>query len=101
MKRLNINAVRTSHYPNNPYFYELCDKYGIYVLAEANVECHGNMGLSHVEQFKKPMVERSENHVKWLRNHVSILCGPMAMNPETVQISNLWKRRLRAWIILV
>ena len=72
MKRLNINAVRTSHYPNNPYFYELCDKYGIYVLAEANVECHGNMGLSHVEQFKKPMVERSENHVKWLRNHVSI-----------------------------
>lgn len=72
MKRLNINAVRTSHYPNNPYFYDLCDKYGIYVLAEANVECHGNMGLSHVEQFKKPMVERSQNHVKWLRNHVSI-----------------------------
>ncbi len=72
MKRLNINAVRTSHYPNNPYFYDLCDKYGIYVLAEANVECHGNMGLSHVELFKKPMVERSENHVKWLRNHVSI-----------------------------
>lgn len=46
MKRLNINAVRTSHYPNNPYFYDLCDKYGLYVLAEANVECHGNMKLS-------------------------------------------------------
>ena len=43
MKRLNVNAVRTSHYPNNPYFYELCDQYGLYVLAEADVECHGNM----------------------------------------------------------
>ncbi|HIZ02449.1 MAG TPA: beta-galactosidase, partial [Candidatus Bacteroides merdipullorum] len=41
MKRLNVNAVRTSHYPNNPYWYDLCDKYGIYVMAEANVECHG------------------------------------------------------------
>lgn len=69
MKRLNINAVRTSHYPNNPYFYDLCDKYGIYVLAEANVECHGNMKLSHEEKFKAAMVERSENHVKWMRNH--------------------------------
>lgn len=45
---------------------------GFMYWPEANVECHGNMGLSHVEQFKKPMVERSENHVKWLRNHVSI-----------------------------
>lgn len=72
MKRLNINAVRTSHYPNNPYFYELCDKYGLYVLAEANVECHGNTGLSSVELFRKPMVERNHNHVKWLRNHACI-----------------------------
>lgn len=72
MKRLNINAVRTSHYPNNPYFYELCNKYGLYVLAEANVECHGNMGLSSVELFRKPMVERNENHVKWMRNHPCI-----------------------------
>jgi len=73
MKRLNINAVRTSHYPNNPYFYELCDKYGLYVLAEANVECHGNTGLSSVEAFRKPMVERNENQVLWMRNHVAII----------------------------
>lgn len=46
MKSLNVNAVRTSHYPNNPYFYDLCDKYGLYVMAEANVECHGLMELS-------------------------------------------------------
>lgn len=72
MKRLNINAVRTSHYPNNPYFYDLCDRYGIYVLAEANVECHGNMELSHLPQFHDAMVERSQNHVLNYRNHPSI-----------------------------
>lgn len=72
MKRLNINAVRTSHYPNNPYFYDLCDKYGIYVLAEANVECHGNMGLSHEPKFHDAMVERSQNHVLNYRNHPCI-----------------------------
>ncbi len=72
MKRLNINAVRTSHYPNSPYLYDLCDKYGLYVLAEANVECHGNTGLSSVELFRKPMVERNENHVKRFKNHPSI-----------------------------
>lgn len=72
MKRLNINAVRTSHYPNNPYFYDLCDKYGLYVLAEANIECHGNGSLSGVEVFRKPMVERNQNNVKRYRNHPSI-----------------------------
>lgn len=72
MKRLNINAVRTSHYPNNPYFYELCDKYGLYVMAEADVECHGNTGLSSVELFRKPMVERNERHVLTFRNHACI-----------------------------
>ena len=72
MKRLNINAVRTSHYPNDPVFYDLCDKYGLYVLAEANVECHGNWNLSSVSQFKNAMVERSQNHVRWMRNHVCI-----------------------------
>lgn len=72
MKRMNVNAIRTSHYPNNPYFYDLCDKYGIYVLAEANVECHGNMNLSHERRFRDAMVERSENHVLRYRNHPSI-----------------------------
>ena len=72
MKRLNINAVRTSHYPNDPIFYDLCDKYGLYVLAEANVECHANMKLSSVDKFRNAMVERSQNHVRWMRNHVCI-----------------------------
>ncbi len=72
MKKLNVNAVRTSHYPNNPYFYELCDKYGIYVLAEADVECHGNTSLSSNEKFKAAMVERNERQVLTLRNHACI-----------------------------
>ena len=74
MKRLNINAVRTSHYPNDPRFYELCDKYGLYVLAEANVECHANTGLSSVEQFRTAMSERNANQVRWLRNFPCIFC---------------------------
>lgn len=73
MKQLNINAVRTSHYPNNPYFYDLCDKYGIYVLAEANVECHGNTRLSSNPLFRDPMVVRSQRQVLSLRNH-SCIC---------------------------
>lgn len=72
MKRLNINAIRTSHYPNDPVFYDLCDKYGMYVLAEANVECHAYQQLSSEEKFRGAMVERSQNHVRWMRNHVCI-----------------------------
>ena len=72
MKRLNINAVRTSHYPNDPVFYDLCDRYGLYVLAEADVECHAHQKLSSLELFRPAMVERSENHVLWMRNHPCI-----------------------------
>lgn len=73
MKKLNINAVRTSHYPNNPYFYDLCDRYGLYVLAEANVECHGNMSLSGESRFRQMFVERAENMVRRYKNHPSII----------------------------
>ena len=72
MKRLNINAVRTSHYPNAPVFYDLCDKYGLYVLAEADVECHAHQKLSSEPRFRHAMVERSENQILWLRNHPCI-----------------------------
>ena len=72
MKRLNVNAVRTSHYPDNPYFYDLCDQYGIYVLAEADVECHGNMGLSRERAFRDAMVARNVRQVQTYRNHACI-----------------------------
>ncbi len=73
MKKLNVNAVRTSHYPDNPYFYDLCDAYGIYVLSEANVECHGLMELSREPSWKKAFTERSEDMVRCYKNHPSIV----------------------------
>ena len=73
MKQNNINTVRTSHYPDDPYWYELCDKYGLYVIDEANIESHG-MGYgarslakdttwmeAHLDRIKR-MVERDKNH---------------------------------------
>lgn len=77
MKILNINAVRTSHYPNDPYWYELCDKYGIYVVAEANVESHGmghgQASLSNPKEWQHAHVERNLRQVQYLYNHPSII----------------------------
>lgn len=77
MKRLNINAIRTSHYPDNPYLYDLCDEMGLYVVAEANVECHGAQQLSSNPTFRKLIVERNRNQVLTLRNHPSIFIWSM------------------------
>jgi beta-galactosidase len=73
MKSLNVNAVRTSHYPSDPYFYDLCDQYGLYMLAEANVECHDNWNISGEPAYRPSIVEREENMVKRYRNHPSII----------------------------
>ncbi|MGN0854755.1 MAG: glycoside hydrolase family 2 TIM barrel-domain containing protein [Kiritimatiellia bacterium] len=77
MKYGNVNCVRTSHYPNSTLWYDLCDEYGIYVVAEANVESHG-MGYGHDKigvrpEWEKPIVERNVNQVKVLANHPSIV----------------------------
>lgn len=77
MKEHNINAVRTSHYPNDPRWYDLCDRYGIYVTAEANIESHG-MGYEERTLAKDPAyatahLERNQRHVQQLRNHPSII----------------------------
>ncbi len=77
MKQLNINAVRTSHYPDDPRWYELCDEYGIYVTAEANIESHG-MGygdktLAKRPDFEQMHLERDEANVRTLKNHPSII----------------------------
>ena len=77
MKRLNINAVRTCHYPDDPRWYELCDEYGLYVTAEANIESHG-MGygketLAKRKDFQLAHIERNEANVITLHNHPSII----------------------------
>lgn len=81
MKRLNINAVRTSHYPDDPRWYDLCDEYGLYVVAEANLESHG-MGynektLARRADFEQMHLERNEANVKTLRNHPCIIIWSM------------------------
>ena len=77
MKELNINAVRTSHYPNDPQWYSLCDKYGIYVVDEGNIESHG-MGygdktLAKREDFKAAHLARDSRMVLRDINHPSII----------------------------
>ena len=77
MKELNINAVRTCHYPNDPRWYELCDIYGIYMVAEANIESHG-MGygdktLAKEPTYEKAHLERNESNIKIYKNHPSII----------------------------
>lgn len=77
MKSLNINAVRTSHYPNDPYWYDLCDRYGIYVVDEADNESHG-MGygketLGNREDYAQMHVERVSRMAQRDVNHPSIV----------------------------
>lgn len=77
MKQLNINAVRTCHYPDDSYWYELCDRYGLYVVAEANVESHG-MGygdktLAKVPEYAEAHMERNERNVQRNFNHPSVI----------------------------
>jgi beta-galactosidase len=77
MKQLNINAVRTCHYPDDPRWYDLCDEYGIYLTAESNLESHG-MGykektLAKNEAFAKMHIERQEGNVITYKNHPSII----------------------------
>ena len=81
MKQWNINAVRMSHYPNDPYMYELCDRYGLYVVSETNIETHG-MGfkertLAKNPLFKKAHMERNQRHVASRRNHPSVIIWSM------------------------
>ena len=76
MKRYNIDTVRTSHYPDHHLWYDLCDRYGIYLVAEANVEAHepgyGERGLGQFPAWEHSIVERNERHVKFYRNHPSV-----------------------------
>ena len=81
MKRFNINTVRTSHYPNHHSWYDLCDRYGIYLVAEANVEGHepdyGENGLGQFSAWDWTIVERNARHVVFYRNNPSVTMWSM------------------------
>lgn len=103
MKQHNINAIRTSHYPNSPYLYDLCDKYGIYVMDETDLECHGfeltndyswisdnsEWKLSYVSRVER-MIGRDKNHpciIMWsLGNESSFGCNFKAMAERAKQL---------------
>jgi beta-galactosidase/beta-glucuronidase len=103
MKRHNINTVRTSHYPHDPYWYELCDEYGLYVIDEADLECHGFSYVDNMNQISddpawepayvdrlERMVQRDKNHpsiILWsLGNESGIGCNHKAMADRARQI---------------
>jgi len=79
MKQNNINALRSSHYPSSEYLYDLCDEYGLYVIDEADLECHGfewaenYSWVSDDPEWETAYVERGERMVKRDRNHPSII----------------------------
>ena len=105
MKRHNVNAVRTAHYPNDPRFYDLCDEYGLYVIDEADLECHGFATIGNWNQLSDDpaweeayvdrmvrMVERDKNHpsiVMWSlgneagygRNHKAMAAAARKIDP--------------------
>ncbi|WP_252191146.1 glycoside hydrolase family 2 TIM barrel-domain containing protein [Polaribacter sp. Q13] len=84
LKKFNFNAVRTSHYPNDPYFYDLCDKYGIYVMDEANIETH-HLGSYAPQQpsLAIPMLSRIMRMVDRDKNHASIISWSMGNESGT------------------
>ena len=90
MKRLNINAVRTCHFPDDPRWYDLCDKYGLYVVAEANQESHGfqygDDAAAKKPEFAKQIMERNQHNVSMFYNHPSIITW--SLGNETVMGDN-------------
>jgi beta-galactosidase len=74
LKQVNANHVRTSHYSDDPRWYELCDEYGLYLVAEANVESHGYMGvLDREPRWEKAIVDRNVANVENFKNHPSVV----------------------------
>lgn len=98
MKDFNVNGIRTCHYPSDPRFYELCDQYGFYVIAEANVESHGfgygDDAPSKKELFARQYMERNQHNVELLFNHPSIVLW--SMGNETVDGPNF--TAVKKWI---
>jgi beta-galactosidase len=95
MKQNNINTVRTCHYPDDPKWYELCDKYGLYVIDEADIECHANMGLSNNTSWQNAFLYRTQNLVERDKNHTCVILwslGNEAGNGVNFNATSSWVR---------
>ena len=89
MKQNNINSVRTSHYPDTPAWYDMCDRYGIYLVDEANIECHGAQDLTNDSRFEAAYMDRTVRMVERDKNHAAIIIW-------SVGNENGWGRNLDA-----
>ncbi len=102
-KQFNINSVRTAHYPNDPYFYELCDKYGIYVMDEANIEVHGYgfgtlpVGPSTWKKWEGMYINRIERMAERDKNHPSVIIWSMGNEAGIGQNFRKGKKWLEAF----
>lgn len=109
MKRYNINAVRTSHYPNDERWYALCDEYGLYVQDEANIESHGygandRQRISDGEDFTEAHVDRVRRMVERDKNHASIFLfslGNEAGWGRNFEAARAWVKANHPWVVLV
>jgi beta-galactosidase len=91
LKQNNINTVRTSHYPDDPKWYDICDKFGLYLIDEANIESHG-MGhyknpIANDPDWKEAHLDRVKRMVERDKNHPSVIYGRLEMRRATAVIS--------------
>ncbi|WP_058302275.1 glycoside hydrolase family 2 TIM barrel-domain containing protein [Gorillibacterium timonense] len=94
MKRHNINAVRTSHYPNHPRWYDLCDQYGLYVIDETNLETHGSWAYGQPEQDERDTVPGSKP--EWTAN-VLDRCNSMLQRDKNHPSIVIWSLGNESW----
>ena len=97
MKQFNINAIRTSHYPDDKYMYYLCDKYGVFVLAECNIESHGaakEVMDNQQKMFQTSIVDRVSTHMNTEKNRTSILAWSFGNESE-----NSPDTKLIQWVV--
>ena len=90
MKQNNFNAVRCSHYPNHPLWYTLCDRYGLYVVDEANIETHGMVPMNRLTDdpaWLPAMSQRVTRMVHAIATTRALLSGHWAMNPAMASIT--------------
>jgi len=97
MKRYNINAVRTSHYPNQPQWYDLCDRYGLYLIDEANIESHGmgygERSLAKDLRWRAAHMNRTRRMVERDKNHASVIIwslGNEAGDGTNMEATSAW-----------
>jgi beta-galactosidase len=96
MKQNNINLVRTSHYPNQPQWYDLCDEFGLYVIDEANVECHGDQSITRDASWEPAYMDRTVRMVERDKNHPSVIIwsvGNENGKGRNLEATSAWLKR--------